>query len=116
MEESVGKTLWNEVCVNLHLLRYALGSMDGEVGSSKSCKSHLTEEPEDVATRRPVDRQLGRSLRRDGEIPLSPELERLELYEDFVAMLLTGTKSKLAQGIRGHHARVTSRGLRVREA
>ena len=68
-----------------------------EAAHARSVQTRPELEPEDVAARRAVDRQRGRSLGRDREIALAAELERLELDEHLVAVLLTGAKPELAQ-------------------
>jgi hypothetical protein len=73
-----------------------------ETPHARPVQARLETEPKDVATRRSVDRELGWSLGRNREVALATKLERLELHEDFVSVLLTRTEPKLAEGIRRH--------------
>ena len=73
-----------------------LGDSVLETAHARPVESRPKAEPEDVAAGRTTDRELGRDLSWNREIPLTAELERLELDLDLVAMLLARAKPELA--------------------
>ena len=73
-----------------------------ETAHAWSVESDSEAEPEDIAAGGATDRELGRHLRGNREIPLATELERFERDLDFVAMLLTRAEAKPTQRIARH--------------
>lgn len=65
-----------------------------ETAHAWSVEACAEAEPEDVAAGGTTDRELSRHLGWDREIPLTAELERLELDLDLVAMLITRAQAE----------------------